>query len=671
MVDASRLTSQQRWQRFRTQRLPLIRSRWLSALPIILMSLILLLGLWKVFGVRYVSMASFLTLLFRTRHKQDFRPRELAKSAATMYLVALAAFVAGRGLWWALGMNLVVPFALVYLLSSKFTPKAYFIYSMEFVFLQMVPIQPQELPRQLVGLGCGLVVVTVALWIHAHIIRRRRHFGTVRKGMRNLCTQMKTLACGGDVSSLRQALEAMLVHMNQVIYDSRGYTYLANGYGKLYYLFMVMFQRCAYFTQHFVTPGTLPPSRDRMYFARLSRIFARAESDLGGDNHRHLLDQVEQLRQGPGLSDPAQNEAMGEILRLFSVALRELEQTHPARPQRTWKLPPDQHKLRGLGTIFHLDQFSTRFALRLSAVLCVSFAFVWLTGLEHAYWYPMTTFLMLMPYAEESRMKIGNRILGTMGGVVVSMCLMSLFHTMPEYFVILTVMTCFMYYTPVTSWTMTVYSTCYGMTLAHLRLGVMQASELRILYVALAAVTAALANRFLLPNTAGREFKHSVEELFQLDLSFLHQVRALCRDGGQDGGEMTDRLVRIHLLEDQIQAHLKGMRESEQTFYRQLLPINRKLVSEMEQINAYLRTRPQLLGTGYSQTAAEVLDNLEDAILRVKRSYTARELEPFLETDDAFRTFGRLQDSLYFNTLAVNCLHTLQEMHELAAQPKE
>lgn len=84
-----------------------------------------------------------------------------------------------------------------------------------------------------------------------------------------------------------------------------------------------------------------------------------------------------------------------------------------------------------------------------------------------------------------------------------------------------------------------------------------------------------------------------------------------------------------------------------------------------------LRTRPQLLGTGYSQTAAEVLDNLEDAILRVKRSYTARELEPFLETDDAFRTFGRLQDSLYFNTLAVNCLHTLQEMHELAAQPKE
>ena len=167
----------------------------------------------------------------------------------------------------------------------------------------------------------------------------------------------------------------------------------------------------------------------------------------------------------------------------------------------------------------------------------------------------------------------------------------------------------------------------------------------------------------------GENDKLSVKELFELDRSFLQQVRALCQEGTQDGSQMSDRLVRIHLLEDQIQAHLKGMSSAEQTYDRQLLPINRKLVSELEQINAYLRSRPQLLGTAYSQAAVEVLDNLEDAILRVQRSYTARELEPFLQTDASFRTFGRLQDSLYFNTLAVNCMQTLQEMHELADQP--
>jgi len=231
------------------------------------------------------------------------------------------------------------------------------------------------------------------------------------------------------------------------------------------------------------------------------------------------------------------------------------------------------------------DAADADWLLRLSAVLCLGFGFVWLTGLEHAYWYPMTAFLMLMPYAEESRMKIGNRIRSTLGGAVVSVLLMSLFHTMPEYILIMAVMTCFMYYAPVTSWTMTVYSTCYGMTLAQMRLGLMESVTLRLAYVA-------LANRFL-------------------------------------------------------------------------LPMNRQLVSEIEQINAYLRSRPHLLNTGYSRMTAEVLDNLEDAILRIKLSYTKNELVPFFDTGRSPQAFGRLEDSLYFNTLAVNCLQTLRQMNDL------
>ena len=162
---------------------------------------------------------------------------------------------------------------------------------------------------------------------------------------------------------------------------------------------------------------------------------------------------------------------------------------------------------------------------------------------------------------------------------------MSLFHTMPEYILIMAVMTCFMYYAPVTSWTMTVYSTCYGMTLAQMRLGLMESVTLRLAYVA-------LANRFL-------------------------------------------------------------------------LPMNRQLVSEIEQINAYLRSRPHLLNTGYSRMAAEVLDNLEDAILCIKLSYTKNELVPFFDTGRSPQAFGRLKDGLYFNTLAVNCLQTLRQMNDL------
>ena len=159
---------------------------------------------------------------------------------------------------------------------------------MEFVFLQLVPVEPDRLPVQLGVLVYGLVVVTAALWLHAKIIHRRRHFGTVRKGMDNLCRQLEKLARGENVSVEHDALPPMLIHMNQVIYGSRGYTYLANGYGKVNYLFMLMFQRFYYFTDHFVAPGQLPDEADADWMLRLAELFRRAERELNGPENAAL-----------------------------------------------------------------------------------------------------------------------------------------------------------------------------------------------------------------------------------------------------------------------------------------------------------------------------------------------------------------------------------------------
>ena len=60
-------------------------------------------------------------------------------------------------------------------------------------------------------------------------------------------------------------------------------------------------------------------------------------------------------------------------------------------------------------------------------------------------------------------------------------------------------------------------------------------------------------------------------------------------------------MVRSHLGGKRDPDRLKGMNRSEQEFYSQMLPMNRQLVSEIEQINAYLRSRPHLLNTGYSR----------------------------------------------------------------------
>lgn len=170
------------WAEFTQKKLPAIRTRWAAALPTILVSLTLLFSIWGIFGVRYVVMTSFLTLVFRTRHRQDFRPRELARAA-----------------------------------------------------VHDDPHDPGHL----------------------------RQPGIYLPGQR---------------------------------------------YGKVNYLFMLLFQRFYYFTDHFVPSGWQPGEADAAWLLELAELFRRAERELNGPEHPELRRQLDQLRSGPALSDERQNE---------------------------------------------------------------------------------------------------------------------------------------------------------------------------------------------------------------------------------------------------------------------------------------------------------------------------------------------------------------------------
>ena len=150
-----------------------------------------------------------------------------------------------------------------------------------------------------------------------------------------------------------------------------------------------------------------------------------------------------------------------------------------------WPLLSEERKT--LDGLFQFHRFQSRFAIRLAVVLCLSFTFVYLTQWPFAYWYPMTVFLMLMPYAEESAARINNRVLGNLLGLLMTALLLSLFHSLPAYVFLVALMTCLMYYVPLTSTSMSTYGTCYGMILAILLVDIRLAIGLRLAYVAMAA----------------------------------------------------------------------------------------------------------------------------------------------------------------------------------------
>lgn len=643
-----------------------MKQKWVPALPTIIVSLLLFLLFLHFFGIRLVIMSSFLTLLFQSRHLQDFRPRELMKTSVLLYLIFFASFFATRNLLLCGIFNFIIPFFVVALLTDKFNPKAYFIYTMEFVFLQLIPISPKDIPTQLCALTVGLIFVIFSLYLYSKIIKRKRHYGTVRKGMKNLSIQLKKIKNKEDVSLDIISLTQMMYHMNQVIYSSRNYTHLANGYGKINYYFMLIFQRFQYFVQHFKPVELLICKEDEQYFEDLSSIFASVEQNMNTIDNFPLNEKLNRFIETRHLSSKKAEEAMKEILSILIYTLSSMTKVSMSRPEKDWKIPSTSNPIKNLRLFTRLDRFQIRFALRLSLVLCVSFLFCFGTKLNHSYWYPMSAFLMLMPYAEESLMKINNRILGTMAGLLIVFIFMDLFHSFTSHIVIILIMTCFMYAAPITSWTMTMYTTCYGMALTTLSLDMKEAIILRLLYVVLAAITTWIANQFLLPNTAESEFKNSVRSLFDIDIQLIRELQKW-KTQNMDMDVFRNLIVHSHLISNEIQSYMNThLTKEEKDFYSQLLPLNQKLVSEMEQLNFYLRHHQDLIDFTNNLLLEQLFANLEDVTKRIYFSYIHNQLTSFVMPSKQLHTYGILDDNLYFNDLAFNCIQSIDQLMYLS-----
>ena len=85
---------------------------------------------------------------------------------------------------------------------------------------------------------------------------------------------------GRRIREYKEELIRMMYHMNQVIYSSRNYTYLSNGYGTVNYYFMLIFQRFQYLLDEIIGEDDIRDSENWEYFQKAFRyIFQRGAED--------------------------------------------------------------------------------------------------------------------------------------------------------------------------------------------------------------------------------------------------------------------------------------------------------------------------------------------------------------------------------------------------------
>ena len=277
------------------------------------------------------------------------------------------------------------------------------------------------------------------------------------------------------------------------------------------------------------------------------------------------------------------------FLHPFLILLRKFDEGERDEAGASWPMPRHQRPLGKLLYQMRPDGFETRFALRMSAVLTISFLFVHISGADHAYWLPLNAFLLLRPMYEDSRYRMLTRFLGTAGGCIIMSLLFPVLPGMQGHFALAALMVICMYTATPGTCVHAVCVTCFALSMVTLAMGEETAIELRMVYVMGAVFLVLVINRFFFPTSMGQQFRYNLTVVFHMHHMYLRMLeRALERP--TDYGTICDAQVEYHLVHGQMMEYLDKRKGQSWELYRELLGISWEMAAEIEQILLFVNS---------------------------------------------------------------------------------
>lgn len=643
-----------------------IKNGFIDGIPSIIVALILFFSYLKIFGATEVILVPFLVLLFILKSKEEFNFKRLLKIFSMLLLISVFSYLVNINIVLCVILNLLVPTIVVYLYTDRFTPKGYFVYIMAFVFLQLVPIEFAGLPRRFTALIFGMVVVALGLFINALKDRRKNSYELAEYGLLNLSNQINKLSKKEELIVEKDELNKIIYKLNNLIYSSRNYKYLVDSFGSNNYYFMLVFQKFQYVIKNiYMTYDDLKDS-DILYLKELSELFKKISKEINEVDNTDLIKLLDSFVEEKYFTKEKIEQDIEYIINILKIALSNMTNSNFDNTKEEWRIPKIAHKIHGVKYNLKLDRFQFRFAVRLSVVLTVTFLISRVSGLNHSYWIPMSAFLMITPFYEDSAKRINHRILGTILGSILTFLLLNIIKTSNAHIIIIVIMTICMYSVIPSTWIMTSYTTCYGLTLATLAMDREEAIELRLVYILIAAIISILANKYILPNKSSYEFKLNVTNLIAIDRKMVLMLRKALENRSEfDSTYLKELLIRSNQINVDIKNY-KKKNEYEEAFYNNLLEINKQLIHEIQQISYLVINNDDILQV--DKNINEVLDNIEIVLNRIKVTLESNALTVDQIMSKKANDYGLVSDDLYFNNIVINCMNTAENMYNLVSE---
>lgn len=517
-----------------------------DTIPTALVSLTILFINLSFFGLNNIIIAPYMTLTFIRMKNYIMIEKNIFKPLFIHLLIGILASIASLNVPSAIFINLISIFLLCYFLTDDYNPSSYFPYLMAFVFLQLFTTTVNEIPKRLLSITVSYIVVFLYLLLFS-----RKGVGShikvlIKNGRENILLQLKYLYIG-DIASLKKAqfdLFEICKELNRVVYSSDK---------KEYYQFIILFQHFNNFINEFIENKKYL-NENKVYIKKLNKLILKL--DINKNCNLELYSNfITKFLKENSLNDKNINRYSIFIL---NYLISSMENIKPYKKNILKKIFDFKSSKEYFSKYkLSLNEFKIRFAIRLTLLLTVAFAFIKIFYIPKGYWIPMTIFLLTLPFYEDSKVRIKERFIGTVIGIILSFIIFAIFKNKDAHIIIIIISTILMYY--FTDYKiMTIYITCYALAISTITMGDGEAVFLRIFYTGVSAIVVLFANKFIFPNKNHIELINMIHKLIELDEIMLDKIYDII-NGTFDKTEIKRILFTSYLISGKLQMHFQKL----------------------------------------------------------------------------------------------------------------
>lgn len=537
-------------------------------LPAACLSLILFFTNKYMFGISNAIIATYMTLTFVNMRKNIF----IESNGFRNYLVHLSlgifACLASQNIVSAIVINFVVTFVASYFLTRAYDSSRYFVFMLGFVIMQLLPLKLSDIDLRIFAITYSYILIRIFLRIFNNNGLRKEIYRLINKGFSLLREELDYAYLGNEEKFLRaeENLTEVITELNRIVYES---------YEKAYFEIIIAFGQFNNFNKRILKRRDIARKNKDLIIA-LKKLLDESKGIESGED---LIDYSNSIKSF--LSKFKDKSTFNDCLEFtFKYIISAGIKISSLENKKTQKFFSLRRNFEGEGEIFRtrfsLDDSRVRFALRLSILLSIGFGLDKGLSFPKVYWLPLSIYVMAMPFYEDGKKRIQERVLGTIVGLSLSFVLFYIFRTESGHIMIIIIATMFMF-TIDNYVTKCIYTTCYAMALTSLSMNPDLAMIYRLIYTVLGALFAYLGNKYIFKNKNSFEIDKSVLKYIEIDMGMI--INTI--DRGKYGDELLLYYVKANYLLNNKLNKILSKKDKNYDNVKSIILINNEWISSM------------------------------------------------------------------------------------------